>query len=125
MTAAQREARTYSYNGPVVYKVEHDTSHLPKSVIVTRIIEATVKETGITYWQMQSYSRERDILEARGIACALIKRYTGSTYGQIGQLFNRDHTTAMHSCSQVKTWIDVDSHFVDKIFSVWQNIENQ
>lgn len=122
MTAAQHEARTYRYEGPVVYHVNRSEPQ-PKSDMAITIMAAISTATGITPEQMRSMSRKRDIIEARAIAVSLIRYHVGCTYSDIGAMFNRDHTTALHSHKSAKVWIDVDDRFVNKFYSVVEQLQ--
>lgn len=46
--------------------------------------------------------RDSEVVEARNVACYLIKKYTSLSLKSIGRLFGKDHTTIMHSIGKVK-----------------------
>ena len=66
-------------------------------------------------------SRKRDLVVARQVSMYLAQKYTKMPASRIGKLVgNRDHSTVIHSCSQVETRLKIDKDFLDEI----QSIEN-
>jgi chromosomal replication initiator protein len=64
-----------------------------------------------------SQKRKRPIVQARAMAMALAKELTQLSYADIGREFgDRDHSTVMHSCKQVRDRMKTDTDF----FESWQ-----
>jgi len=73
------------------------------------IIEAVVKETGVSLEGIRSQSREREFVVAREIAAHLLRRY-GYTFKEIGEVINRSHSNVCHLVEEAEFWeTDYDS----------------
>ena len=70
-------------------------------------------------------SRERYIVDARQIAMYLIRKHTDNSFPMIGQLFNRSHSTVIHSCKKVKEISDVNKRYKALIMDIERSITNQ
>lgn len=66
--------------------------------------------------------RSRSVVNARNIAMYLIRNITGLSTIEIGKLFERDHSTAVHSLDQVDAKIKADSAFSQTIKDITLNI---
>ena len=67
-------------------------------------------------------SRNRGIVNARNIAMYLIRNITGLSTIEIGKIFGRDHTTAMHSLDQVTEKLQADPNYSQAIKDITLNI---
>ena len=68
---------------------------------------------------VNSRSRKRDYVMARQVSMYLAQKYTKMPASRIGKLVGgRDHSTVIHSCSQVERRIMVDRKFSDEITSI-------
>jgi chromosomal replication initiation ATPase DnaA len=64
-----------------------------------RIIRAVAAAHGLTFSQMISQRRQRNITRARQHAMWELREHTSLSYPQIARLLGRgDHTTALHGC---------------------------
>ena len=85
------------------------------------ILEKVGKHFNVTTQNINSRSRKRDFVIARQVSMYLAQKYTKMPASRIGKLVgNRDHSTVIHSCSQVETRLKIDKNFLDEI----QSIEN-
>ena len=66
--------------------------------------------------------RSRQIVNARNIAIYLIRNITGLSTIEIGKIFNRDHSTAVHSLDQVNAKLQSDPAFSQTIKDITLNI---
>ena len=70
---------------------------------------------GISLEEMQSRSREKEIVTARQIAMYFMY-YSGKySLGTVGKFFDRDHTTVIHSLNQVKNFMETEPDFNELI----------
>jgi len=77
-----------------------------KSLSPKEIIEATAKFYNISYKDLISKGRKKELVWPRQIAVFLIREDIGTSYPSIGiELGGRDHTTAMHSYNKIKAEI--------------------
>lgn len=61
------------------------------------IINCTSKFTGIPKNQLLNCTRKREVLDARRMAIAIIRRNTKLSLAKIGALFGKDHATILHA----------------------------
>ena len=73
-----------------------------KSLTPKEIIEAAAKFYNITYKELISVSRKKELVWPRQIAIYLIREELNTSYPTIGnELGGRDHTTAMHAYNKI------------------------
>jgi chromosomal replication initiator protein len=65
------------------------------------IMEETAKYFGLTVDDLISKSRSRPLTTARHVAMYLVRECTGMTLPKIGEIFARDHTTALHGINKI------------------------
>lgn len=70
------------------------------------IIQAVIRETGVTMEELECRSRDREYAEARSIACWLAYHYANVTLTAIGRRFNRNHSSMWHCNKNVDSWLD-------------------
>ena len=64
-------------------------------------------------------SRKHEYVVARQVSMYLAQKYTNMPAARIGRLVGgRDHSTVIHSCSQVEKRIKTDVSFSDEITSI-------
>lgn len=62
--------------------------------------------------EVLSKSRKQNVVQVRQVAMYLSQKHTGQSYARIGTVIGkRDHSTVLHSCSQVEKRISVDKVF--------------
>jgi chromosomal replication initiator protein len=66
------------------------------------IMEETANYFTLSTADLVSKSRSRPLTQARHIAMYLIRENTGLSLIKIGEVFNRDHTTALHGIKKVE-----------------------
>jgi chromosomal replication initiator protein len=66
------------------------------------IMEETASYFTLSTADLVSKSRSRPLTQARHIAMYLIRECTGLSLIKIGEVFNRDHTTALHGIKKVE-----------------------
>lgn len=89
--------------------MKHNEPIPPKCLQVLNYV-AHIFETPIE--AILSKSRQRDTVTARHTAIAFFRslmknRNNRFTEKEVGSWFGRDHTSVIHSCNNVKNWIDV------------------
>jgi len=86
-------------------------------VSVGNIQQTVAQLTRIGLADLVSKKRKRPIVHARSMAMALVKELTRLSYADIGKEFgDRDHSTVMHACREVKKRMRDESEF----FETWQ-----
>jgi chromosomal replication initiator protein len=66
------------------------------------IMQETATYFGLTEQDLVSKSRSRQLTTARHVAMYLMREFTGLSLIRIGELFDRDHTTALHGIKKIE-----------------------
>lgn len=92
-----------------------------KPLTVDEIIETVCNHFNVSPSAVGGKSRKRDFVVARQVSMYLALKYTKMPASRIGKLVgNRDHSTVIHSCTQVENRLKVDKEFLAEI----QSLEN-
>ena len=92
-----------------------------KPLTVDEIIETVCSHFNVSPSAVGGKSRKRDFVVARQVSMYLAQKYTKMPASRIGKLVgNRDHSTVIHSCTQVENRLKVDKEFLAEI----QSLEN-
>lgn len=90
-----------------------------RPLTVDDILDKVCEHYNVTQAQVSSKSRKRDYVVARQVSMYLAQKYTKMPASRIGKLVgNRDHSTVIHSCSQVERRLQVDHAFQAEIISI-------
>lgn len=90
-----------------------------RPLTVDDILEKVCAHYNVTTAQINSKSRKRDYVVARQVSMYLAQKYTKMPASRIGRLVgNRDHSTVIHSCSQVEKRLQVDKVFKADVVSI-------
>lgn len=90
-----------------------------RPLTVDDILEKVCQHYNVTTTQINSKSRKRSYVVARQVSMYLAQKYTKMPASRIGKLVgNRDHSTVIHSCSQVEKRMQVDKAFSAEIVSI-------
>ena len=76
------------------------TEFLPSADV---IIEEVGKFYNISPFDIKGLARTKDIVLARQVAMFVVRKMTNLSLQEIGDVFNRDHTTVMHSLERIET----------------------
>lgn len=88
------------------------------------VIEAVQDVMGISYQEMQSKYRFRQITQARNMYCHYMYQYLGWTLLEIGKsIGGRDHTTVMHNIKVHSDMCYSDAEFEKKSLAIKTMIE--
>jgi chromosomal replication initiator protein len=66
------------------------------------IIEETARYFGLAPHDLVSKNRSRPLTTARHVAMYLLREFTGQSLIKIGEIFDRDHTTALHGIKKIE-----------------------
>jgi len=87
-----------------------------KPLTVDDILDTVCNHYHVSATAVNSKSRKRDLVEARQVSMYLAQKYTKMTASRIGKLVGgRDHSTVIHSCSQVERRLKADNVFRDEL----------
>ena len=90
-----------------------------KPLTVDDIMETVCNHFNVTTAAVSSRSRKHEFVVARQVSMYLAQKYTKMPASRIGKLVGgRDHSTVIHSCSQVEQRMKVDQAFNSEIASI-------
>jgi len=90
-----------------------------KPLTIDDILETVCNHFNVTVANVSSRSRKRDYVTARQVSMYLAQKYTKMPASRIGKLVGgRDHSTVIHSCTQVEQRIKTDKLFSNEITSI-------
>jgi chromosomal replication initiator protein len=75
---------------------------------VEMILNAVAKHFNIKMKDLKGVSRAKNFALPRQIAMSLIRRYTHLGFREIGQIFGKDHSTAVHAHRKIESEIETD-----------------
>ena len=80
-----------------IQNIQRDLDLLKKKPATGKKVLAICREalegTGVTLEDVLGHSRHKNVVIARHALMALVREETNLSYPQIGEIFNRDHTT--------------------------------
>ena len=83
------------------------------------ILDTVCNHFNVTMTAVTSRSRKRDYVVARQVSMYLAQKYTKMPASRIGKLIGgRDHSTVIHSCTQIEQRIKIDKLFGSEIESI-------
>ncbi len=90
-----------------------------RPLTVDEIVETVCEHFKVSTSAVGSRSRKREHVTARQVAMYLAQKHTKMPASRIGQLVGgRDHSTVIHSCSQIEKRISADSSFNDEMAEI-------
>lgn len=97
-----------------------------KKRITIEIIQSAVEDFyGVTHKDLVGKKKERRIVHPRQVAIYLCRELSESTLKNIGNAFNRDHTTVMHSCDLINNQLQEDRNLREELEAVREKIRIQ
>ena len=92
-----------------------------KPLTIDEIMEKVCVHFNVSTSEVNGKSRKRELVVARQVSMYLTQKYTKMPASRIGKLVGgRDHSTVIHSCTQVEQRMKIDKSFMEEI----QSIEN-
>ena len=90
-----------------------------KPLTIDDILDSVCSHYNVTPSAVSSKSRKRDLVTARQVSMYLAQKYTRMTAGRIGKLIGgRDHSTVIHSTTQVEQRLQTDAAFKAEMLSI-------
>ena len=89
------------------------------------IITEVARYFGLEEAVIRGPSRSRSVVSSRNIAMYLIRNITGLSTIEIGKIFDRDHSTALHSLDQVTEKLETDPVVSQTIKDITLNINSR
>ncbi len=95
-----------------------------KKITIDDIIDKTAKFLGVKKEEILSCSRSKDIANARRLAMYLCREITQMSLPEIGEAFNKNHTTVLYSCDKIKKDAAVNKELEETIEELNKFIKN-
>jgi chromosomal replication initiator protein len=73
---------------------------------VDRIIHGIETSYNLNEGSIKSRSRTRTVAYARAKAMYWVRKELGFSYTEVGEIFNRDHSTVVHACKKIQEEMD-------------------
>ena len=93
--------------------------------ILKPIPELIIDTVGLQTNEIKTPSRKREISDKRQLAMFLMRRKTTLTITQIGEKFNRDHTTVIHATKVINNRMSVEPNFNEKVRNLLKTIPDE
>lgn len=124
MINAHRELEKHAMSEDDIESIVKDSVRKNNEAIPTPevIIAEVARFHDLDAATLHGPSRSRQVVNARNIAMYLIRNITGLSTTDIGKIFDRDHSTAVHSLDQVESRLKSDVTFSQTIKDITLNI---
>ena len=97
-------------------------SSTPRPLTADQIMERAAASFGFSSIDLRAKSRRQPLVLARQIAMYLCRELTDLSLPQIGNLFNRDHSTVLHAVDKVKGLIQTDHQVFERVTALSQEL---
>ncbi len=96
----------------------------PLPVTMDKIIEEVSRTEGVDAGNICGKSQASDVSHARQMAMYIIRAVTNCSFDQIGEKFNRNHATVMHSVEKIADEIQQNPKTDNKVNDIINNIKD-
>lgn len=93
-------------------------------ITVDAIMRVVSEHFGITVDELTSASRKRNLAYPRQISMFLCRQLTNKSLPKIGEEFQRDHSTVMHSCDKIDAEIKVNENLRNIIMELSEKLKS-
>jgi len=98
---------------------------VPKGTAAIPIIKQLVAEVyGVDAKQLKGRSRKKTISEARRMAIYLSRKLTDASLGDIGDEFNRDHSTVVYAINAAESAVNTDKALNDIVETIKKAVKD-
>lgn len=90
-----------------------------KPLTIDDILEKVCNHFNVSVSGVNGKSRKRELVIARQVSMYLVQKYTKMPASRIGKLVGgRDHSTVIHSCSQIEQRMKIEKGFAEEVNSI-------
>jgi hypothetical protein len=107
------------------FKVEKDLGPVHRAIQVDDIINAVAAHYKVSRHDILSARRTGPVVYARQVAYYLSKVLTLKSLPQIGRVFGRDHTSALHGVRKIERLVPIDHGLAAEINLIKQALRNE
>ncbi len=93
---------------PYIYAGLNDSHNVGSYQMVENIKEAVYRCTGVSFEEIKSRKRFKNIVEARHLFHYFVRRKTPYSLKDIGAISKRDHASVIHSVNTIYNWLETD-----------------
>ena len=93
-----------------------------REITVDSIVNDVCQEYGVNFLDLITPCRKRELIEPRHVIMYVLKTFKLLSFEQIGQLFNRDHSTVVHARKAVENQRFADKNYEIRIVKLIQKI---
>lgn len=87
---------------------------------VSGVIDFISKQTSVTTNEMLSRTRQRDIATARMLCMYIMRKHLSMQWTEIGRVFHRDHSTAIHACIVIENQLIFPKSFESQVIQSYE-----
>lgn len=112
-------AKSFLGGMPITFDMVKDTvpeflkENEPVEEKINKIIQAASEIYGVSIEEILGTKRTKDVKMARNVSMYVIRELTNLSLGDIGKVFNRDHSTVHSNCAAVEKALADPLTFVD------------
>ena len=107
----------------VIKVILEDTQPLP--VTIQKIVDEVSRTTGISVEDIYSKVQKANISHARKITFYVIRKVTNMSYEDIGEEFDKHHSTVIYNISQIEKEIEKNSKLARQINDIINNVKSE
>lgn len=107
----------------VIKVILEDTQPLP--VTIQRIVDEVSRTTGISVEDIYSKVQKANISHARKITFYVIRKVTNMSYEDIGEEFDKHHSTVIYNISQIEKEMEKNSKLARQINDIINNVKSE
>ncbi|MDF1596674.1 MAG: chromosomal replication initiator protein DnaA [Acidimicrobiia bacterium] len=97
-------------------------SSTPRPLTADQIMDRAAAAFGFSAVDLRAKSRRQPLVLSRQVAMYLCRELTDLSLPQIGNLFNRDHSTVLHAVDKVKGLLQTDHAVFERVTALSQEL---
>ena len=105
----------------VIKVIMEDTQPLP--VTIQKIVDEVSRTTGISVEDIYSKVQKANISHARKITFYVIRKVTNMSYEDIGEEFDKHHSTVIYNIGQIEKEMEKNSKLARQINDIISNVK--
>lgn len=107
----------------VIKVIMEDTQPLP--VTIQRIVDEVSRTTGVSVEDIYSKVQKANISHARKITFYVIRKVTNMSYEDIGEEFDKHHSTVIYNIDQIEKEMEKNSKLARQINDIISNVKQE
>ena len=87
-----------------------------------KVIESVCQAFDISFKRLHTTKRHKPLAISRNLIFFFLRKHTSMTWLEIGSVFKRDHTTAIHGYTAIKNYFETDEVFRKQVMEIENKI---